>query len=52
MHWQSKSPLRERDHRIALMPIARPDYERGSFTIALSLVAIVLGAAWAIAKVM
>lgn len=47
MHFQSRNPLRERDHRIAGMPLARTAVPAPILPrIALAAVLVVLGVAW------
>lgn len=44
MHYQNRNPMRARDHRIALMPMARPDGEPSFWTgLALMVAACVAG---------
>lgn len=42
MHWQNRSQSRERDHKIALMPLAPPEDHPGKGCIRLFLLIVVL----------
>lgn len=51
MHWQTRSPSRERDHKLSLMPLQRPEGELSWFTGTAMLLALFIVAALACAVI-